>query len=88
MFSQLAINMLYSTHVIWRTISMVNWDVMHIGAHLSYANRAILSVHCFMTLHDACDYKQCWHKLNLAIEAKIANLESLPNVSRIRYAFV
>ena len=38
---------------IWRTISLVNSDVMHIGVHFSLGNIVILSVHCFIMLHIA-----------------------------------
>ena len=34
------------TWYIWRTISLANWDVMHIGGDFRLPNRAILSVHC------------------------------------------
>ena len=43
----------------WWTVSLVNRDVIHIGGHFKLANRAILiaSLHCFMMLHNTCDYK-------------------------------
>ena len=73
------------TRYIWRTISLANRDVMHIGEHFNLAKRVTLSVHCFVTLHNTCDYKQYWRTLNLAIEAKIAKLKLPPNVPCIRY---
>ena len=33
---------------IWRTISLVNWDIMHIGRIFSLTNRTIFSAHCFI----------------------------------------
>ena len=29
---------------IWRTINLVNWEVMHIGGHFSLVNRVILFI--------------------------------------------
>ena len=41
---------------IWQTIILTNWGVMHIGRHFSLANRATLSVHCLLMLHNTHDY--------------------------------
>ena len=35
-----------NTQYIWCTLSLVNWDVIHIGRHFSLVNRAILSALC------------------------------------------
>ena len=40
------INDILHMRYIWPTISLANWDIMHIDKHSSSANRAILSVHC------------------------------------------
>ena len=45
----------YCIHVaVYLAISLANW---YIGGYFSLANRVILSVHCFMTFHNTCDYK-------------------------------
>ena len=56
-----------------QTISLANWDVIHIGGRFSLVNREILNVYCFMTLYNTCNHKQCWHTLNLRSKPKSPN---------------
>ena len=71
----LCVHGVYHMHGIFgEQISLANWDLMHFGGHFSLANRMIFSVHCFMTLHNTCDYKCFSRTLNLAIKAKITKL--------------
>ena len=47
----------YTIYVVYIWISLVNWDMMHIGKHFSLENRMIFSTHCFMMLQITCEYK-------------------------------
>ena len=53
---QVQLVLLYMWYI-WRTISLANWNTMHIGGHSSLVNRVISSVHYFMPLHNTGDYK-------------------------------
>ena len=47
-------SVLITIYMVYLAISLANW---YIGGNFSFANRVILSVHCFMTFHYTCNYK-------------------------------
>ena len=56
-----SLNLPYMQYVLW-LIGLVNWDTMDIGRHFSLANKAILSVYCFIihTIISSVDMHYIW----------------------------
>ena len=91
---QKGITILLYMQCIWRTISLPN-QLGHnahylIGRHFSSAKKAILSVQCFMMLHNTCGYKQCWCTLNFVIKGKITKPPNAPHIWQffVRFHFI